>query len=93
MKNAATIRAFTHDTYTGSRSNLTIESGTQVRDVGVDINDPLDGEPVVWFEARLNGVWTKVGARGLPVLTRGWKSRVFGTTPTKRERHEVRLTD
>lgn len=79
------IAAFKHDSYTGSRSNLAVDAGTEVRKVGVDMNDPLDGEPVVWFEAKIDGDWTKLGAIRLPVLTRGWKAELFADAAAVRD--------
>ena len=72
-----TIAAFTHCNLSGSRERLTIDAGTEVRNVGVDMNDPLYGEAVVWFDANLDSGWTKVGARNMPVLKKGGVAELF----------------
>jgi len=54
-----------------------LPSGTQVRDVGVDMNDPIAGEPVVIMQALVDGQWKLVKAWGLPILMGGWKKELF----------------
>lgn len=72
------ITAFTHCSLSGSRTPLLITPGTAILDrFDVDDNDPLYGEAVVWFKAKVEGEWTTVGACNLPVMKKGWVSEFF----------------
>lgn len=68
------IQAFHHDPQTGVRRQVVLPKGTRVYQPEVDRYDPIYGEPVVWMRARLDGVWTVVGGRNLPVLKAGWQA-------------------